>query len=192
MVSGRMSMAVAEPDEANAEGRRAETIEGLFAALESPLLGYANRLLRDGAAAEDIVQEAFMRLHARFNEVRRPRTWLYRTVHNLALNHRRSAARTEPWPESAMENGPGGCEPADPRPLPDEQIARWEAIGQVRLSLAGLDARSRELVELKFQEGLSYKAISERTGLTVGHVGYLLHHALKALAAELTRAGLIS
>ena len=37
--------------------------------------------------------------------------------------------------------------------------------------------------------GLSYKDIASRTGLTVGHVGYLLHHALKQLALELARAG---
>ena len=34
-----------------------------------------------------------MRLHAQFNEVREPRRWLYRTVHNLALNHRRQASK---------------------------------------------------------------------------------------------------
>jgi RNA polymerase sigma-70 factor (ECF subfamily) len=45
-------------------------------------------------------------------------------------------------------------------------------------------------VRLKFQEDLSYKQISERTGLTTGHVGYLLHHALKTLGAELAGAGL--
>jgi len=40
-----------------------------------------------------MVQEAFMRLHAQFDEVREPRKWLYRTVHNLALNHRRDNAK---------------------------------------------------------------------------------------------------
>lgn len=184
-------MAVAEPDEASAEGPQAETIEGLFFTLESPLLGYANRLLRDAATAQDVVQEAFLRLHLRFTEVRQPRTWLYRTVHNLALNHHRAVMRIEPLRETWEEAGAGGNEPADPSPLPDEQIARWEAIGQVRLSLDKLDARSRELIGLKFHEELSYKEISSRTGLTVGHVGYLLHHALKTLAADLSRAGLI-
>jgi RNA polymerase sigma-70 factor (ECF subfamily) len=71
-------------------------------------------------------------------------------------------------------------------------LARWEAVGLVRLSLQNLDPRSRELLELKFARDLSYKEISARTGLTVGHVGYLLHHALKALAAELAKAGLVS
>jgi len=59
----------------------------------------------------------------------------------------------------------------------------------VRLSLESLDERSRELIHLKFSEGLSYQEMSARLGLTVGHVGYLLHHALKAIAADLSRNG---
>jgi RNA polymerase sigma-70 factor (ECF subfamily) len=52
-----------------------------------------------------------------------------------------------------------------------------------------MDERSRELIRLRFNEDLSYKDISARTGLTVGHVGYLLHHALKAMAVELDKVG---
>jgi RNA polymerase sigma-70 factor (ECF subfamily) len=70
-------------------------------------------------------------------------------------------------------------------------LARWEGIGLVRLGLQSLDDRSRELVQMKFQENLSYKEISERTGLKSGYVGYLLHHALKSLAGELSKAGLL-
>src|SRR5436309_15068142 len=70
-----------------------ETIEELFVALESPLLAYAMRLVGRLEVAEDIVQEAFMRLHAQFEDVREPKKWLYRTVHNLALNHRRDSGK---------------------------------------------------------------------------------------------------
>ena len=59
------------------------------------------------------------------------------------------------------------------------------------LSLETLDERTREVVRLKFTEALSYKAISARTGLGVGHVGYLLHHGLKAIADELARNGVV-
>src|SRR6478672_11210037 len=89
-------MAVMPPDKASAEPPGFpgwETIEELFAALESPLLSYALRLTGELGAAEDMVQEAFMRLHKQFAEVREPRRWLYRTVHNLALNHRRDSAK---------------------------------------------------------------------------------------------------
>lgn len=182
-------MTVANRDEASAEAPRWETIEELFAALESPLLSYALRLVRELGVAEDVVQEAFMKLHAQFEEVREPRRWLYRTVHNLALSHQRHADKIVPLNLPAGEGTQSVTDFADPQPLPDEQIARWEGIGLVRLSLETLDDRSRELVRLKFNEDLSYKEISTRTGLTVGHVGYLLHHALKAIAAELAKTG---
>ncbi len=160
-------------------------MEELFAALESPLLGYALRLTEASSAAEDLVQEAFMKLQAQFKEVREPRRWLYRTVHNLALNHQRQARKIIPLEPFSTAAG----ETADPRPLPDEQIVRSEGIGLVRLTLETLDERSRELIRLKFTENLSYKQISERTGLKTGHVGYLLHHALKSMADELVRNG---
>src|SRR5262245_10027193 len=91
-------MAVMQPDQASAEPPGWETIEELFAALESPLLSYALRLVGERGVAEDMVQEAFMKLHAQFESVREPRRWLYRTVHNQALNHRRQTGRIVPLP----------------------------------------------------------------------------------------------
>ncbi len=184
-------MALMPPDQASAEPPGSETIEELFAALESPLLSYSLRLAGDPGVAEDIVQEAFMRLHAQLTEVREPRRWLYRTVHNLALNHRRQAGKIVPLNLPGEDGAPTANDTADPQPLPDEQIARWEGIGLVRLSLKSLDDRSRELIRLRFNEDLSYKEISACTGLAVGHVGYLLHHALKAVADELARNGVV-
>jgi RNA polymerase sigma-70 factor (ECF subfamily) len=185
------SMAVMRPDPAKAEPPGCETIEELFAALESPLLSYALRLVGQLSVAEDMVQEAFMKLHAQFEEVKEPRRWLYRTVHNLSLNHRRDAAKIVALDLTGKGTSVTASETADPQPLPDEQIARWEGIGLVRLSVETLDERSRELIRLKFNEELSYKEISARTGLTLGNVGYLLHHALKAIADELTKNGVV-
>ena len=182
-------MAVAQPASTGSPG--SETITELFETLESPLLAYALRFLPEADMAQDLVQEAFLRLHAHFDQVRTPRSWLYRTVHNLALNHQRDRRRIVPLNPTPAEDASTPAEPPDPQPLPDEQIARWEGVGLVRLGLQSLDARSRELLTLKFHEELSYQEISARTGLTVGHVGYLLHHSLKALAAELAKAGLV-
>jgi RNA polymerase sigma factor (sigma-70 family) len=179
-------MAVIQPVQAGATPG-CETIEQLFAALESPLLSYALRLTGASSAAEDLVQEAFMKLQAKFEEVREPRRWLYRTVHNLALNHLRQARKIIPLEPTSPASG----ETADPQPLPDEQIVRTEGIGLVRLTLETLDERSRELIRLKFTENLSYKEISARTGLKTGYVGYLLHHALKEMADELARNGVV-
>jgi RNA polymerase sigma-70 factor (ECF subfamily) len=182
--------ASAEPSGRSATGAtHVETIEELFVALESPLLAYAIRFVGQVERAEDIVQEAFMRLHAQFEDVREPKKWLYRTVHNLALNHLRDSGKIV----SLDLKGDAGAtiDTTDPQPLPDEQIARLEGIGLVRLSLETLDKRSRELVHMKFNEGLSYKEIAGRRGLTVSHVGYLLHHAIKAIADELAKNGVV-
>jgi len=184
-------MALMQPEDASVESSEGQSIEELFNTLESPLLGYCLRLLGEPGVAEDIVQEAFMRLHAHFKEVREPRKWLYRTVHNLSLNHRRDERKIVRLEHPANESESTATEATDPELLPDEQIIRWEGIGLVRLSLETLDDRSRELVRLKFNEGLSYKQISSRTGLSISNVGYVLHHAIKSIALELAKNGII-
>ena len=184
-------MAATKSDDAAPLSAPPDTLESLYAAQESALLMYAQKLVNhDGDIAQDIVQEAFLKLHADYRSVRQPQAWLYRTVHNLALNHLRAGRRIVPLDAS----GPDGAarpEPPDSAPLPDEAIQRVEAIGQTRLCLDELDPRGRELVRLKFEEDLSYKEISARTNLTISHVGYLLHHALKDLADALKRAGVM-
>jgi len=180
-------MSVTRSDDTPAPTPVWETIEQVFTALESPLLIYARRLLGDFNLAEDIVQEAFMKLHAQFQAVAAPQPWLYRTVHNLAVDHQRRASRIVLLGSPADDQADPIQDASDSQPLPDEQIARWEGIGLVRLVLETLDHRSRELIRLRFHEDLSYKEIAGRTGLTVGHVGYLLHHALKAMAVELEK-----
>jgi RNA polymerase sigma-70 factor (ECF subfamily) len=178
-------MTVAQPEQGS------QTMEELFLALESPLLRYARSLAATEEMAEDLVQEAFMRLHAQFNEVRNPSSWLYRTVHNLALNQRRSDQRIVPLEPPADQRTALHVEPVDIRPSPDEQIASREAANVLTLNLKNLDGPSQEVIRLKFTENLSYKEISGRTGLSVGNVGYLLHHAIKSLAADLAKAGLL-
>ncbi|HEY5232723.1 MAG TPA: sigma-70 family RNA polymerase sigma factor [Verrucomicrobiae bacterium] len=182
------------PDQASAETPRWETIEELFTALEAPLLSYGLRLTGEIGLAEDVVQEAFMKLHLQFKEVREPRRWLYRTVHNLALNQRRRTAKIVSFNSSSSvgnENSPVTADTADPAPLPDEQISRMEGIGLVRLSLGTLDDRSRELIRLKFNDELSYRDISARTGISISNVGYILHNALKTIGDELARTGVV-
>jgi RNA polymerase sigma-70 factor (ECF subfamily) len=106
---------------------------------------------------------------------------LFRCVRNLALNHIRDHKR-----ELSEEAGRGA---AAETAAPDAAVGRMEAAGILRMLVAELPARDRQLVELKYEEDLKYKEISERTGLSVGNVGYRLHHVLKGLAEALRRAG---
>jgi RNA polymerase sigma factor (sigma-70 family) len=183
-------MEVKPPDDPNPSSLQWENIEQVFDALESPLLAYARRLLGNSSAVEDVVQEAFMRLHMQFADVRQPQPWLYRTVHNLAVNHQRHTNRVVGFGDPMKDGSAAmssGDELADAQPIPDEQIARWEGIGLVRLVVETLDARSREIIRMRFDEDLSYGEIAERLSLKIGHVGYLLHHALKSMAVELAK-----
>ena len=180
-------------DDADVNSAPPDSIESLYAAQESALLAYAQSLVRQNEAAQDIVQEAFMRLHADFDSVRQPQAWLYRTVHNLALNYLRAGRKIVPinWAGSDQSDQSDRLEIPDAQPLPDEYLEKMEAIGQARLGLEALDPRSRELIRLKFEEGLTYKEISVRANLSMSNVGYLLHHALKDLAAALKKAGVM-
>ena len=112
-----------------------------------------------------------------------------RRLGSAAGNHRRDSGKIVSLDAKAAEGENNDA--ADPQPLPDEQIARLEGIGLVRLGMEVLDERSREVLRLKFTENLSYKEISAKTGVKMGHVGYLIHHALKAMAEELSKNGVI-
>ena len=184
-VSERVISADMKPPDENAVERRLETPGTLFEVLESSLLHYAMKRVNQWETAQDIVQEAFLRLHAKWDEVRQPKSWLYRTVHNLAVSYFRAGARRE-FPEEEA----GEVHPDEEQLWPDSELERMERYGLTRLCLQRLPERERQLLEWKFTEGLTYKEMAERGGLKAGHVGYLLHHALKQMGQELAREGL--
>ena len=181
------AMPEVESENAGPDTLDPESLEGLFAALEEPLLRYAWRFLQDSEAAQDVVQEAFMKLHDQFSKVKTPKSWLFRIVHNMSLNHLRSGKKIVPI--EFGEDEPGKVSAVDSKPLPDEYIARMEAIGQTRLCIQGLDERSRELIRLKFEEDLSYKEMASQLDISVGNVGFILSTTLKQIAADLQKAG---
>jgi RNA polymerase sigma factor (sigma-70 family) len=162
----------------------APTLAALFEAEESGLLRFALGLTGRRAVAEELVQEAFLRLHALGAQVENPRAWLYQSVRNLALNHLRDHRRESPLAGTAEAD----TTPAD-TDLPPEELGRMEALGLVRMLLAEMPPEDRRLLLMKYSTELKYKEISEQTGLSVGHVGYKLHHLLKTLAESLRRAG---
>ena len=160
------------------------TLRQVFEAEESPLLRFAFGLVGQRENAEDLVQDAFLKLHAHWDEVANPRAWLFKTVRNLALNHLRDHKR-----ESPLENSDDFKSQS---PEPDHSLGRLEAIGTLQLLVSELDPGDRQLIALKYHENLKYDQISQRTGLSVGNVGYKLHHTLKNLADSLRRLGIES
>ena len=167
-------------ERAGAARRDTETIAALFESEESALLHYAIGIVRRRIVAEELVQEAFLRLHKVWDQVDNPRGWLYRSVRNLALNHLRDTRRETQLDDSTAQDDA----------LPRELLGRYEAIGTVRMLLSEMPEDDRNLIRLKYDDGLRYQEISRRTGLSVGNVGFRLHHALKGLLDGLQRAGI--
>lgn len=153
------------------------TLADLFLTEESHLLRLATGITGDFAAAQDIVQDAFLRLHPRYAGIEQPRAWLVTAVRRLALDHlrrRKPGAAVEALADLPVETG-HRC---------DEHA---ENVASLRLCLADLPPRDRELVKLRFEDDLDYAGIAARTGLSVGNVGYRLHHTLKRLGAAMLR-----
>lgn len=165
-------------------GERLAAFERVVQAYEAPLLRYAARILRDRDAAQDVVQNTFLRFLRQWKESWEPAPalsgWLYRVTHNGAVDHVRRESRRH-----LLHHRHAECEPQDLPPdrgaafrLSDEAAAAARALRQLSL-------RDQQLVILKVYEEKSYREISEITGLTVSNVGYILHHAMKKLAAAL-------
>ena len=86
-----------------------QTLAALFESEESGLLSFAIGLVRQRWVAEELVQDAFLRLHEVWGQVENPRGWLYRSIRNLALNHLRDHRRETPLeetPETASGSQP--------------------------------------------------------------------------------------
>lgn len=164
-------------------GESKPTLVALFEAEESRILGFAIGLVGRRAVAEELVQETFVRLHQVWNQVEHPRAWLYRSLRNLAANHLRDRKEETELIEERDTD-------ADEDALPDAVLGRMEAVGTMHLLVADMGEEDRDLIRLKYEEGLKYREISERTGLSVGNVGYRLHHLLKELATGLRQAGI--
>ena len=151
----------------------------LFEEEEQPLLRFAISLLEHREVAEEIVQDVFLKLHLKWEEVEQPRAWLYRSVRNGILNHLRDE-RVFSRDPSEIESGL-----AETECLEQDQLTRLEAIQVVRGLLDSLPEDDRKLLHLKYFQGMRYREISEQTGLSVGNVGYRLHHLLHRLAKKL-------
>lgn len=144
---------------------------------EQVLIGFAYGTVRNREVAEDLIQEAVLELHDRWSEIENPVSWIYRTVHNRALEYRNCQGARSSGNEADSANGLVSNE---------KLLGQLTAVGLVRLLYSELDAQDRRVVEMKYLEGLSYSRIASSTGLSVNDVGYRLSEFLKK-AAECLR-----
>ncbi len=164
-----------------------DAFERLVVRHEEPLLRYVHRLLGNENLAQDVVQEAFIRLIREARRLRKPddlSNWLYRVCRNVCIDLARKEARMRKTHERAAVCAGEGCAGGDP-------VERQEIQTIVSRELDKLPANQREVLILRVQQRKSYNEISRITGLSSGNVGYLVHHGLKDLAQRLKAVGVI-
>lgn len=143
---------------------------------ESALIAYAAKIVNDYERARDVVQDTFIKLYQQDVEKVKGglKSWLYTVCRNRSLDVLRKDRRLV-----LVEDSQAGLEAEAASPL--ESAQQREQLGQVQECLKALSENQRQVILLKFQKGLSYKEISEETGLKTGNVGFLLHNGLKKL-----------
>jgi RNA polymerase sigma-70 factor (ECF subfamily) len=163
--------------------------EAAFAALferwSRPLLRYLERLVREAATAEELVQETFVRVH-RAREQYRPEarfsTWLYRIATHLAWNELRRPRRRVP--HDSVDADAAAPLPAQGAPV-DELVHARRVSAEVEVALAGLPERQRAALWLAAVEGQSYADVAAALDTSETAVKALVHRARTALAAAL-------
>ena len=154
------------------------TLAEIYDALSPALFRYAFRLLGDRQVCEDVVAETFHRLILALRSEAGPRqhlrAYLYRIAHNLAMDRRRREARR--GVEVELDGLPLPADD-DPARAAEHQITGEKA----RTALWSLTADQRQVVLLKYYEGLSNEEIAAALGKPVGAVKSLQHRALEGL-----------
>jgi RNA polymerase sigma-70 factor, ECF subfamily len=149
--------------------------DALFRDVYPTLFRYVHRLTSDADAAEDIAQEAFVRLLGREMPEREARLWLFTVATNLFRDRTRMVRRrerllaAEPW------------RPAAPA-RPDEDLERERRIAGVREALERLPERDRQMLMMR-EEGFRYDEIARVAAVAPGSVGTLLARATRKFLA---------
>lgn len=150
----------------------------LCAIHRNALVAYAASIVGGTAQAEDVVQEACIRLNNTPNPdfVREPLNYLYRVVRNLAIDSLRSLSR-----EIARDAGPAEAAAsgiADRQPDAEQALAATEELTIVLEALAELPERTRIAVRMSRMEGYKLREVAEHLGLSLPGVHKLITEAL--------------
>jgi RNA polymerase sigma-70 factor, ECF subfamily len=167
------------------EGKR-EAFEAIFRAHYGPVFAVAYRLLGSAQEAEDVTQEAFLRLYEHPLPAGRRhnlRGWLLRVATNLGYNVLRSRNRRQAREERAREESAAGEEASAPPPSGQAGSA-WDGAAadvaaRVREVLARLPERQGQILLLR-NAGLSYAELAAAVGVAPGSVGTTLARAERA------------
>src|SRR3954471_19819124 len=161
-----------------ARGGHERAFEAIVERYRGALLRAARRYLPD-ARAEDALQQAYISAWnalQRGDEVRDLRAWLYRIVHNMALNQ----LRVSGYDYAELEESLRGSD------APQEEMERRAIVRQTLTGLAALPERQRDALLRVAVEGRSQEEVARDLGVTEGAVRPLVHRARLTLRAAAT------
>jgi RNA polymerase sigma-70 factor (ECF subfamily) len=171
-----------------------EAFRELVERFERPVFGLIVRIVRRSELAEEIAQETFVkawRALARFDPERKFSSWLFKIAHNSALDSLRRKGEEPLSLDEPVGEDEGPRElPADPNA--EDPLVRMTARGAGRAlerAIAGLRPQYREVLLLRFAEGLAYEEIAEVMGAPLGTVKVHLFRARKELAEAMRALG---
>lgn len=170
---------VKEKSEVNTD--RLTEMEAIVSEHETSLIRYASRILNNPSAAQDVVQNVFIKLFRNWKEGTRPspqlKGWLYRVTHNEAVDHIRRESRLGKLHVRHSEEAEIQC--PDGHNCPAANVDRKTMVLKL---LNKLKPQEQQVILLRLDQGLSYSEISTITGRSEGNVGNILHHAVKRLS----------
>jgi RNA polymerase sigma-70 factor (ECF subfamily) len=145
-----------------------------------PMLRYVSMRLPDAEAAEDVVQEIFMKAY-RFRESYRPEyafsTWLWTIARNTLTDHARKSHRGDE-PGASEDVGELPCD----KPSPERLLEEVNERRNLRRLLRELTALQRRVIWLRIVHRLSYPEIAARLGLSLSAVKCLAYRAKRVLS----------
>jgi RNA polymerase sigma-70 factor (ECF subfamily) len=158
-----------------------ETLAGIYEQFHEPIYSYVYRRVSDVEMASDLAAEVFHRLLRSVQKDGLPecemRAWLYRTAHNLVVDHYRRQAHRQhlPLEEDLVD---GGDDPAG-------LVERKASAARVQQALEHLTEAQQQVIVLKFLQGLTNQEVAEILERSVGAIKLLQHRALAALQRHL-------
>lgn len=166
----------------------------IVATYQHRLIAIFTHLVGDRAAAEDLAQEAFLRIYRARNgyePTAKFSTYVFRIAHNLASNNRRSKGRRKEVQLAGSDSGPQGPRPQErllkekSALMPTRQLDRSELQERVRDAMETLNDRQRMALLLHKFEELSYADIGDSMELSPSAVKSLLSRARESLRTKL-------
>ena len=173
--------------------RDAHAFEAIFERYAETIRRHLARLVENDVAAQDLVQETFLRVWTRAEQWDGRGSfagWLYRIATNLAFNYLRSMRRRREQPLevlAAEDEAEQDYLPAwmmDPSPGPDAAFESIEQHEQFRHLVQGLPEDKRDVLYLVHEMEMSIQAAADELGIPEGTAKSRLHYAKKRLARE--------